>query len=67
MRLIKSGERCGKETWVLIASLSEVAMICPDCRDQERWGPHYLEACALHAGGKFGDVEQRDAEDVKQG
>jgi hypothetical protein len=67
MRLIKTCERCGKETWVLIASLFEVAMICPDCRDEERRSPHYLDACALHVGGQSGDVERTDAEDVKQG
>ena len=56
LRVKHACERCGKETWALNASLFEVAMICPDCRDQESKSPHYLEACALYVEGESGDV-----------
>jgi hypothetical protein len=57
-RVLRACERCGKHTWAFHASLFEVAMICPDCRDQERRSPHYLEACAFYVEGEAGDLSK---------
>jgi hypothetical protein len=57
-RALHPCERCGKHTWAFHASLFEVAMIYPDCRDQERRSPHYLEACAFYVEGEAGDLSK---------